>query len=284
MFDLNTEEKDSKVVIIPAPFEGTVTYGKGTSKGPEQIREASSQLDLFHHDFPDSYKQGIWMAPQVSFDSIYEQTLAWLKKDKYVCLLGGEHSVSYPAIKAFTEFHGEFGILHLDAHMDLRKAYLGEDESHASVMYNVMKLKNITQLTQVAIRDFCDEEFDRAKADKRITVFFDSWLSEQGFIGRNWHDICQEIIATLPDKIYVTCDVDGFDPKLCPNTGTPVPGGIGFNQWNYLLKEVVKSGRKIIGVDLVEVSCGNSNSDWDANVGARILYQLIVCGLESVKK
>lgn len=204
---------------------------------------------------------------------VYEQTRALLRKGKLVGLLGGEHSVPLGFFKALAEQYDSFGILQIDAHMDLRRAYEHFTYSHASIFYNALAIPQLTKLVQVGIRDFCEEEVAMVKqSNARIDVFYDHAIREQLFRGEHFHDICQQIISALPQVVYVSFDIDGLDPKLCPNTGTPVPGGLQYNEAIYLLKTLVESGRKIIGFDLCEVA-GRSKG-WDGNVGARVLYEL----------
>jgi agmatinase len=162
--------------------------------------------------------------------------------------------------------------LQIDAHADLRVAYEGFEFSHASIMYNALKVPQVSTLTQVGIRDYCEDEKQLIDVDKRIHTFFDDAIKHQQYEGKTWKDICKQIIKTLPDKIYLSIDIDGLDPKLCPNTGTPVPGGFEFEQVIYLLHEVVKSGKQIIGFDINEIAPGKD--EWDANVGARLLYRV----------
>lgn len=211
-------------------------------------------------------------------DSVYAMTLAQLRRGKQVALLGGDHSTPLGFFRALSEVYDDFGILQIDAHMDLRDAYEGFTYSHASIMYNALKLPNIRRLVQVGIRDFCQSEAELAAQNgDRITVFYDHDLKTRRYEGSTWQALCREIIETLPEIIHISFDIDGLTPALCPNTGTPVPGGMEFSEIRYLLSEIVKSGRKIIGFDLVEVSPDPAGvSDWDANVGARILY--LLCG------
>jgi agmatinase len=190
-----------------------------------------------------------------------------------VAMLGGDHSTPLGFIRALGEKYNRFGVLQIDAHADLRKAYEGFTYSHASIMYNALKLPAVGRLVQVGIRDYCDEELDVMKrAGGRIVTYFDQDIKEQLFGGTSWAAICDKIIADLPHDVYVSFDIDGLNPKLCPNTGTPVAGGFEFEEVAFLIKKLVKSGRKIIGFDLNEVAPGAD--DWDANVGARLLYHL----------
>jgi agmatinase len=205
----------------------------------------------------------------------YQTTKHWLNQGKFVGLVGGDHSTPFGAIKAFLEKYPDMGILHIDAHADLRHAYEGFEDSHASIMYNVMTKTALKTLVQVGIRDFCEEEYNFIHAHpEKIHTFFDAGLAEKKMQGQSWSTLCDHIIQKLPPEVFISFDIDGLDPRFCPNTGTPVPGGLEFCEVLYLFKKVVQSGRTIIGFDLNEVSPGET--EWDANVGARILYKL--CG------
>jgi len=205
---------------------------------------------------------------------VYQQTSELLKKGKLVALLGGDHSAPLGYLKAIAEKYGEFGILQIDAHFDLRKGYEGFTYSHASIMYNSLnEIPGITRIVQVGIRDYCQEELEFVKANpNRVVPYFWNDLKEKQFEGTTWKEIAEEIVEKLPKNVYLSFDIDGLDPKLCPNTGTPVFGGFEFEQVYYLLKKMLKSGRKLIGFDLSEVGVGES--DWDADVGARALWKL----------
>jgi len=205
---------------------------------------------------------------------VYQQTSELLKRGKLVALLGGDHSTPLGFLKAIAEHYPEFGILQIDAHFDLRKAYEGFTYSHASIMYNALnEIPAISRLVPVGVRDYCQEESDYLKAnDKRVYPFLWSDLNERQFEGACWKDLVDEIVDKLPQHVYLSFDIDGLDPKLCPNTGTPVYGGLEVEQVYYLLKKMLLSGRKFIGFDISEVGVGES--DWDANVGARILWKL----------
>jgi agmatinase len=207
---------------------------------------------------------------------VYQETSSLLEQNKLVGLIGGDHSVPLGLMKALIDRHGEYGILQIDAHADLRKAYEGFTYSHASIMNHVIQLPKISNLVQVGLRDFSQGEIETAKADKRISWFTDWKLKEKAYQGYIWQDQCQDIVACLPNQVYISFDVDGLSPEFCPNTGTPVPGGLDFNQALYLIEMLVKSGKQIIGFDLCEVSPNPNNPDdeWDANVGARIAYKL----------
>jgi agmatinase len=204
---------------------------------------------------------------------VNSRSLRFLEEGKLVAVLGGDHSSPLGLINALAEKHDSFGILQIDAHADLRDAYEGFTYSHASIMRNALAQENVTKLVSVGLRDMCDEEMDFIfNSNDRIVGFFDEQMKSKLFGGETWESICNDIISALPDKVYISFDIDGLEPSLCPSTGTPVPGGLSFEQAVYLLKKVVASGKTIIGFDLCEVS--PSESGWDTNVGARLLYHL----------
>ncbi len=318
IFGLPFSPADASLVIIPVPWEVTVSYSAGTAKGPEAVYDASYQVDLYDPFVKDAWKLGIAMMP---VDSKIKQTskrlrkkaekyidmyslgktaaknahmktiqkevdaackelnahvkktaLKQLDKNKVVALLGGDHSTPLGLMQALAEKNESFAILQIDAHADLRDAYEGFEFSHASIMFNALKIPQVSQLVQVGIRDYCEDERNLSDNDPRITTFYDADIKHQQYEGKSWKDICDTIIATLPANIYLSVDIDGLDPKLCPNTGTPVPGGFEFEQVVYLVQKLVESKKRIIGFDINEVSPGED--EWDANVGARLLYKI----------
>lgn len=317
LFGLPFTPATAEVVIIPVPWEVTVSYHSGTARGPLAVLEASSQVDLALKEIPGAWQLGISILPfpadmqeeseklrdlsgrhiraleageklmpgnpittkinEASENlNIYVKSTAqkWLKEKKIVGLLGGDHSTPLGLLRALGEQYERFGILQIDAHADLRKAYEGFTYSHASIMFNALKLPAIGRLVQVGIRDYCDEELRIIERSMgRVTTYFDEDMKAQLYQGKSWENICDRIIQDLSEHVYISFDIDGLNPKLCPNTGTPVAGGLEFEQAIYLLKKLVRSGRKIIGFDLSEVAPAPDN-DWDANVGARLLYQL----------
>jgi agmatinase len=211
----------------------------------------------------------------------------WFSRGKVVGLVGGDHSTPQGLIAAAVRHHGSMGILHLDAHCDLREAYEGFHHSHASVMFNVLRdVPGVERLVQVGVRDFSEAELAFARANPKVVQFTDAELAEERFEGESWAAQCGRIVETLPQNVYVSFDIDFLSPELCPGTGTPVPGGASFNEAARLLREVVDSGRRIVGFDLCEVAprpnpaAGDRNrlpsATWDANVGARVLFRL--CG------
>ena len=213
--------------------------------------------------------------------AIREKVTAYLRQNKIVGLVGGDHSTALGMIAALAAGEDSFGILQIDAHADLRKAYQGFTYSHASIMHNVLAYQQVGQLVQVGVRDYSEEEaLCMEKENKRITTFTDRAMQARLSKGSNWHQLCEEIIDKLPGHVYISFDIDGLDPSLAPHTGTPVPGGLTYGQAIYLLEQIVASGRTIIGFDLCEVA----SNQWDAIVGGRILYQLAILTAASQNK
>jgi agmatinase len=208
-------------------------------------------------------------------DWVYEQTRALLIAGKMPVVLGGDHSAPFGAILAYAETHPNLGILHLDAHADLRDAYEGFTWSHASIFHNVItKIGGVDRLVQVGVRDLSNAESAMIESSQgRIVTFFDSDLAARKEEGATWAEIADEIVGALPHDVYLSWDIDGLDPTLCPSTGTPVPGGLSWNEAIGMLRAIRRAGKRIVGLDLCEVSPGAS--EWDANVGARLLYKMI---------
>ncbi|MBK7374017.1 MAG: agmatinase family protein [Chitinophagaceae bacterium] len=320
IFGLPFSEEDARLVIVPVPWEVTVSYNAGTARAPEHIFKSSLQVDLYDPEVKDGWKQGFYMRPcdkkvlmksdylrkeaelyinyiaqgEIVADNkfmcksqkeinegslflnnwVFEQTKGLLDKGKLVGLLGGDHSTPFGFFKAIAETQGDFGILQIDAHCDLRKGYEGFKYSHASIMYNALEeIPQLKKLVQVGIRDYCGEEVDYiAASNGRVVTYFDKDIKERQYEGQYWKQVAAEIIDQLPEKVFISFDIDGLDPKLCPHTGTPVQGGFEAEQVFYLFKKLMQSGRRIIGFDLNEV--GVSQDEWDENVGARCLFRL----------
>ena len=212
-------------------------------------------------------------------DWVYKHAKQTLAAGKIPAVIGGDHSTPFGLIKAVTEhYKGDVGILHIDAHADLRDAYQGYEHSHASIMFNVMEKIRPKQLVQLGIRDFSPGEYGYIqKNSDRIKTYFDAVSKRRLNRGDSWQKICDEAVAHLPHNVHISFDIDGLSPDLCPGTGTPVPGGLSFDQALALFATVQESGRRIVGFDLTEVAeTEDSESDWDGNVGARILFKL--CG------
>ena len=314
IFGLPHTEAEAGIVLVPVPFAATVSYGGGAERGPAAILAASFQVDLYDLQFGRIYERGIHLRPadpalavahvaarplverviaaggeghpatiapidaagELVNGSVYRAVHEILAQGKVPGVVGGDHSVPFGAIRAVAEVHPELGLLHFDAHADLRVAYEGFRWSHASIMDNVLReVPGLRRLVQVGIRDFCEQELLAIQGSEgRVVTHFDNEWQRRRFGGATFDALCQEAVAALPRNVYVSFDIDGLDPALCPGTGTPVPGGLSFAEAAHLLHTVVQSGRRIVGFDLVEVAPGVD--EWDANVGARLLYKL--CG------
>lgn len=320
IFGLPFTEEDASVVLLPVPWEVTVSCSAGTARSIEHIFKASMHIDLFDMNSPEGWKKGFFMrnsdkkvlmksdylrkeaelyidfiahGQQVNSNKfmlkslkeineggimlnkwVYEQVTELLEKNKLVGLIGGDHSVSLGYFKALAEKYKNFGVLQVDAHCDLRKAYENLNYSHASIMYNALsEVSAIEKLVQVGVRDYCEEEWNYiCKSDNRVLAYFDEQIKERQYNGDSWAHIAEEIVNNLPQNVYISFDIDGLDPKLCPHTGTPVPGGFNIEQMIYLFKKVIESGRKLIGFDLVEVGVGENN--YDALVASRLLWKM----------
>ncbi len=314
------DEAEAEVVLMPVPWDVTVSFADGTATGAQNILDCSPQLDLFDFDVKDAWKLGIFMRPldqewlsasqqnrifakeyidflenggninddadmQTLRDKVNQacdelrlwvksETTALMNQGKLVGLVGGDHSTPLGFMQALAEKHGDYGILHFDAHQDLREAYEGFEYSHASIFYNALKINEVKRLVQVGIRDNCQAEADLVQnSGGRVAVFYDAYLKKESFKKEaSLHSIFLNAIDILPKKVYISFDIDSLNPSLCPNTGTPVPGGLEYQEALYIIKLVVDSGRQIIGFDLSEVA--GVGHEWDGNVGARILYKL----------
>jgi agmatinase len=312
-------------VLVPVPWEATVSYGSGTADGPAAILKASRQVDLLDRETGRPYQAGIAMleipeevrrwsdearvkaAPVIEAGGpgdhahlkravaevdalgdrmnawVYDQVRGRIEEGKLVGVVGGDHSVPFGAIRAVAEKHPGVGVLHFDAHADLRLAYEGFRWSHASIMRNVLDLAGVARIVQVGIRDYSDEEDETMRSNPdRVRTHFDPDLRRALFDGESFSRIAGRVVADLPQQVYVSFDIDGLDPALSPHTGTPVPGGLSFAEVSALLRTVAASGRRIVGFDLDELAPDpEGRSEWDGNVGARVLYKEIGFALMS---
>lgn len=273
---------DTKVVMTPISAEWKALNDKLCIQAIDYIKflEEGGKIENAPQ-FQDILDQ-INEAQSVLKQHLAEKTTELRQQGKIVAVLGGEHSTPLGLITALAEKES-FGILQIDAHADLRDAYEGFEQSHASIMFNALKIPNVSKLVQVGIRDISQMEIDRIESDDKISTFFDWDLKAAQYKGKTWAEQCAVIIAQLPEKVYVSFDIDGLKPFLCPNTGTPVAGGFELEEINFLLFELVQAGKTIIGFDLNEVGV-SSDTDWDANVGARALWNLCIATKLSQKK
>lgn len=334
LFGLPFAAADCLVQVVPVPWEATASYGRGTRFGPEAVLRASAQIDLDDVDFGDFWRAGICLLPEdpevarwaeeVEEDALMviasggtlpelaarvdarsaevhartaRRVREILSEGRIPGVLGGDHSVANGILPEVCRAFPGLGVLHIDAHADLRRAFLGFRWSHASVFWNLLfdeelHSPHLGRLVGVGWRDLGRAE--RALVGdhpRRIAAFPDHELAASLSAGEPWSDLCQRIIECLPPQVYVSCDIDGLDPSLCPNTGTPVPGGLSWHQLQVLLRALSEQ-REVVGFDLVEVSPGpsgpaapaplrSSRAEWDANVGARVLYKLAGCAVRS---
>jgi len=322
IFGLPFGVEESKMILVPVPWEATVSYKGGTADGPKAILDASQQIDLYDYINPEGWQMGIAMVDipaniyfkskqvkektdkyyakysieKVDFELqkeinadcyelknyVFETTKKLLSNNKIVGVVGGEHSVMLGYLEALGEKYKNIGILQIDAHSDLREAYQGLEYSHASTFCNALKIKQVKKLVQVGIRDISSSEASLIKNDKNIISTFTDYEIRSGiYSGQKWEKKCDEIVKNLPKDVYISLDIDSLLPYLCPNTGTPVPGGFTIDELVYLFEKIIEKGKKIIGFDLCEVAPGKDQ--WDGNVGARMLYKLCLLTLKSQK-
>ncbi|MCU0230846.1 MAG: agmatinase family protein [Acidobacteria bacterium] len=297
--------EEARLVAIPVPYEATVSSRGGTREGPRALLDASGQVDLCDPLAGEPWRLGIAALPveetiidlseaacaaaerardgdreahaeveRIGFavgEWVRDVTAATLASGRVPLLFGGEHAISYGAIEAAAARWRGLGVLQIDAHADLRAAYEGWRTSHASVMRRVLELSGVARLVQVGLRDLSSEELQAREASQGRAVWFtDAELARRGFEGEPFAALVRDVIATLPEEVWVSFDIDGLDASLCPRTGTPVPGGLSWREATYLLAEIARSGRRVVGADLVEIGAGF----WDGYVAAKLLYLL----------
>lgn len=247
--DKYTGLEESDVVLVPVPYDGTSTYGKGADNGPEAILDASENMELYDIETnSEVYKQGVFIAPTVIEDSSPEAMTeavdkaisTYLAKGKFVTMLGGEHSVSIGSIRAFNRKYNNLSVLQLDAHSDLRPEYMGSACNHACALHEASKTCNTVQ---VGIRSMDTVELPFVKKEN----FFTSYAIRNN---PNWQD---DVVNRLTENVYITIDLDAFDPSIMPSTGTPEPGGLLWNETLDLLKKVYKKCN-VVGFDIVELA------------------------------
>lgn len=270
----------SNIVVVSAPYEYTVSYGGGTENGPKGILEASQYVEFYDDETEREicFEQGIASLKPIDFkgvngkavlDKIYEQVRAILELNKFVITLGGEHTISTAPIQAHFERYPDMSILHFDAHSDLRDEYEGTKYSHASIMARVLEFFPPTRLTQVGIRAQCKEEAEFIKQNS-VNTFYASAI-RRGLHGKEWQ---KKVVESLGDVIYVTFDVDYFDPSIMPATGTPEPDGFLYNETLEVFREISKSGKRIIGLDVNELAPIEGLSHPDI-LAARLIYKIL---------
>lgn len=261
--------ESSKIVLIPVPYDGTSTWGKGADKGPDAFLEASENMELYDIETQtEVYKQGVYLADQLIEDSspeamveaVHLKTKYYIKKKKFVTLFGGEHSISIGSIRAFNECFDDLTVLHIDAHADLRPSYEGSACNHACAVYEAHQNTN---LVQVGIRSMDAIETSIMNPDK---VFFAHQMAEDEY----WSD---KVLDLLGENVFITFDLDAFDPSIVPATGTPEPGGLHWYETLAFLKEVFEE-KNVVGFDIVEL-CPNSNSKPSEFLAAKLYYKML---------
>jgi len=262
----------AQVIVWPVSYEGTVSYGTGTGQGAMAIVDASRNMELYEEDTnSEVYKIGIHTldefppleSPAEMMESLYTRTKELLESGKFLCMLGGEHSVSAPVIRAHAEKFHDLSVLQIDAHADLRDSYDGTPHSHASIMARVVKDLGVPSV-QVGIRSISADEARSLDAGLPTKIF---WARD--IVGRtDWID---KAVDSLTDNVYLTIDIDGLDPSLVPTTGTPEPGGMGWYETLALIRRLAEK-KRVVGMDLVEFS-KTTNSDAPAFLCAKLVYK-----------
>lgn len=261
---------DSKTAILPFPYEKTTCYIKGTKNGPDAIIKASSEMELYDEELGNIFEAGICTLKPLEVDSKQElmesaackAVKALLDDDKFVAVLGGEHSITSGIVKAFREKYDGLSVLQIDAHADLRDDFEGTRYSHACAMRRTIE---ICPLIPVGIRSLSDEE-NRYIKEKKLKIFWAKDIVDND----SWFDAA---ISLLSRNVYITIDFDGLDPSVMPSVGTPEPGGLGYYQLLRFLKKVCEK-RNVVGFDAVEL-CPNKNDVSSDFTAARIVYKLI---------
>ena len=263
------QAETSKIVLIPVPYDGTSTWQKGADKGPEAFLHASENMELYDIETEtEVYKQGIYLAdpitennsPESMVDAVYKKTKEYILKNKFVTLFGGEHSISIGTTRAFNECFDDLTVLHIDAHADLRKEYEGSKCNHACAVYEASQHTN---LVQVGIRSMDVEEVRVMDQEK---VFFAHEMANNEY----WID---NVIEELGDNVFITFDLDAFDPSILPSTGTPEPGGLLWYETLEFLKQVFEE-KNVVGFDIVEL-CPNKVDPSSDFLAAKLYYKML---------
>ncbi|WP_299128095.1 agmatinase [uncultured Winogradskyella sp.] len=259
----------SKIVLIPVPYDGTSTWQKGADKGPEAFLEASENMELYDIETDSEvYKQGVFLAeavtenasPEAMVDAVHKTTKSFIKKNKFVTVFGGEHSISIGTIRAFNEMFEDLTVLHIDAHADLRKSYEGSKCNHACAVYEASQSTN---LIQVGIRSM--DAIAKTVMNQEQTYFAHDMAEDD-----NWMD---SAIDQMTDNVFITFDLDALDPSIMPSTGTPEPGGLLWYETLEFLKQVFEE-KTVVGFDIVEL-CPNKNEKSSDFLAAKLYYKML---------
>ncbi|AEH00503.1 agmatinase [Lacinutrix sp. 5H-3-7-4] len=259
----------SKIVLIPVPYDGTSTWQKGADKGPDAFLNASENMELYDIETEtEVYKQGIYLAdavtentsPEAMVDAVHKATKKYIKKNKFVTIFGGEHSISIGTIRAFNEMYPSLTVLQLDAHADLRKEYEGSKCNHACAVYEASQTTN---LIQVGIRSM--DVIETTVMDKEKTYF-----AHEMAIDDTWMD---SAVDQMTENVFITIDLDAFDPSIMPSTGTPEPGGLLWYETLEFLKQVFAE-KNVVGFDIVEL-CPNKIDKSSDFLAAKLYYKML---------
>ncbi|NNK61383.1 MAG: agmatinase [Flavobacteriaceae bacterium] len=261
--------EQSKIVLIPVPYDGTSTWQKGADEGPKAFLEASENMELYDIETDSEvYKQGVFLteavtentSPESMVDAVHEATKKYIKKNKFVTIFGGEHSISIGTIRAFNEMFPSLTVLHIDAHADLRESYDGSSCNHACAVYEASQNAN---LIQVGIRSMDIKE-------KSVMDFDKTYFAHEMAIDDTWMD---SAIDQMTDNVFITLDLDAFDPSILPSTGTPEPGGLLWYETLDFLRQVFKE-KNVVGFDIVEL-CPNEVDKSSDFLAAKLYYKML---------
>ncbi|NJX15377.1 agmatinase [Tamlana crocina] len=259
----------AKIVLIPVPYDGTSTWQKGADKGPDAFLDASENMELYDIETgTEVYQQGVFLAdavtenssPEAMVEAVHQTTKKYIKKNKFVTVFGGEHSISIGTIRAFNEMYPNLTVLHIDAHADLRKEYEGTTCNHACAVYEASQTTN---LIQVGIRSM--DIMEKTVMDEEKTYF-----AHDMAVDDTWVD---SAIDQMTDNVFITFDLDAFDPSILPSTGTPEPGGLLWYETLEFLKQVFAE-KNVVGFDIVEL-CPNKNEKSSDFLAAKLYYKML---------
>ena len=259
----------AKVVLIPVPYDGTSTWGKGSDKGPEAFLEASENMELYDIETDSEvYRQGVHKtepisentSPEAMVNAVHKTTKAFIKRNKFVTLFGGEHTISIGSIRAFNECFDNLTVLHIDAHADLRESYEGTKYNHACAVHEASQNTN---LVQVGIRSM--DAIEKTFMDEEKTFFAHDMVNDEFWLDK--------VIEALTDNVFITFDLDALDPSIMPSTGTPEPGGLLWYETLQFLKQVFEE-KNVVGFDIVEL-CPNENDKSSNFLAAKLYYKML---------
>lgn len=259
----------SKIVLIPVSYDGTSTYQKGADKGPEAFLDAADNMEWYDIETDSEvYREGIYLTETIAentsaeavVQAVYTKTKEYITKNKFVTLVGGEHSISIGAIKAHYENYDNLTVLHIDAHADLRKEYLGSKYNHACALYDASQNTN---LIQVGIRSM-------DKSEKTVMDYDKVFFAHEMLLSEDW---MEDALDLMTDDVYITFDLDALDPSILPGTGTPEPGGMMWYETLEFLQKVMKK-RNVVGFDIVEL-CPIEGTKVSEFLAVKLYYKML---------